>query len=127
MLIRCDSECLTFMNSWGTNWGDGGFFRVRDSTVLNETRFFDVYWNLDDLKQEEIQAYERQCIERAQNLSHTFSSIQDLLHECPKCNQNSYVKEFCGDLLEAKCPKCKQTFKPTTKGIMQSLYLRNVE
>jgi len=45
------------MNSWGQNWGDGGFFRVKDHTVLG-IKFFDIFWTEDDLKSSEIKAYE---------------------------------------------------------------------
>lgn len=125
VLTRCDPECLTFMNSWGDKFGDGGFFRVEDQNVLNDTKFFDVYWTLADLKPSEKQAYERKCTERAQQLSRTFPSIQELPYECPKCKQNSKVGEFLGHILEAKCPKCSQTFTPNNKEILQSLYTRN--
>ena len=122
VLIGCDPNCLTFMNSWGQGFADGGFFRVKDQSVLNDTKFYDVYWNLSDLKQSEIEAYERESAKRGKELSQTFPSVQDLSYKCPKCNQNSRVGEFSGHVLEAKCPKCHQKFKPTNKEIMQSLY-----
>ena len=126
VLIRCDPDCLTFMNSWGQNFADGGFFRVEDESVLNDTIFYDIYWTLKDLKPDEIKAYERECTKRGQELSQTFPSIQDLSYKCPICNQNSKVGEFSGHLLEAQCPKCCQKFKPTNSEIMHSLYSRNI-
>ena len=127
VLIRCDPKCLTFMNSWDTDWGDGGFFRVKDQTVLQNTTFFDVYWNEDELKPSEIQAYEKECTERAKELLHTFPSIQELRHKCPKCSQWSKVDEYFGHILEAKCPRCHEKFKPTNEEILQSLYNRNFQ
>ena len=38
MLAGCDPNCLTFMKSWGQEFADGGFFRVEDQSVLNETK-----------------------------------------------------------------------------------------
>ena len=39
VLIRCHPNCLVFMNSWGQKFADGGFFRVRDGTVLHDMEF----------------------------------------------------------------------------------------
>ena len=127
VLIRCDPECLTFMNSWGQDFADGGFFRVKDQTVLNDMRFFDVYWTLNDLTPGEKQAYEREGARRGQELLETFPSLQSLSYECPKCNQNSKLGEYSGHLLQAKCPKCHQKFQPTNEGILQSLYYSNMK
>lgn len=127
MLIRCDPKCLTFMNSWGQEFADGGFFRVKDQSALNETIFFDIYWTEDDLKPCEKEAYERKCTERAQELSRTFPSIQDLPHECPVCKKISKVGMFSGHVLEAECPECHQKFKPTYENILQSLYIRSFD
>ena len=125
VLTGCAPKCLTFMNSWGQEWADGGFFRVEDKNVLNNMKFYDVYWTLDDLKESEIKAYEREGIKRAQELLRVFPSVHDLSYECPKCNNESKVGEFSGHILEAKCPKCHQKFKPTNKDILQSLYSRS--
>ena len=122
VLIGCDANCLRFMNSWGQGFADGGFFRIEDQSVLNDTEFFDVYWTLNDLKSSEIKAYEREGIKRGKELLQTFPSVQDLSYKCPKCNKISRVGEFSGHVLEAECPKCHQKFKPTNKEIMQSLY-----
>lgn len=113
------------MNSWGQNFADGGFFRVKDSNVLNDMTFFDVYWTEQDLKPTEIQAYERECTERAKELLYTFPSLEDLPYECPKCNENTRVGDYLGHILEAECPKCHEKFTPTNKEIMQSLYSHN--
>jgi hypothetical protein len=50
VLVRCDAVSLTFMNSWGTKWADGGFFSISSESVLNDMKFYDVYWTLNDLK-----------------------------------------------------------------------------
>jgi len=123
VLMRCDPNCLTYMNSWGQNFADGGFFRVKDESVLNGTTFFDVYWTVNDLKPSEIKAYEREGTKRGQELLQAFPSIQDLSAKCPKCNRNSKVAEFTGHMLEANCPKCHRKFKPTNSQIIQSLYM----
>ena len=127
VLIRCDSKCLTFMNSWGTGWGDNGFFRIKDQSVLNDMKFYDVYWTLKDLKASEKQAYKEQGAERGRELLQTFPSLQDLFYKCPKCSDTSEVVQYSGNLIEAKCPKCHQKFKPTNRDILYSLYYRNMK
>lgn len=123
VLISCDPNCLTYMNSWGQDFADGGFFRVKEESVLNDTTFFDVYWTVNDLMPSEIEAYEREGTKRGQELLQTFPSIQDLPYKCPKCSRKSNVGEFSGHMLEAKCPKCHQKFKPTNAQMIQSLYM----
>ena len=112
MLTRCDPGCLTFMNSWGKEFADGGFFRVKDENVLNTTRFFDIYWDEKDLTQSEKAAYKRECTKRAKELSAEDPSIQELPYECPKCKRRSKVGYF--NVLEAKCPIC------TNKALLNS-------
>ncbi len=34
VLISCDARSLTFLNSWGHQWGNNGSFSVEDLTVL---------------------------------------------------------------------------------------------
>lgn len=127
VLMRCDPHCLTFMNSWGQNFADGGFFRVKDQAVLNETKFYDVYWTENDLKENEKEAYKRKCAERAKQLSDTFPSTKELPYECPKCHNKSKVKEYLGHVLEAQCPTCHEKFVPTNEAILQSLYSNSFE
>ena len=98
---------------------------MKDANVLNVTTFYDVYWTVKDLTPREIEAYEKEGIERAKELSQTFPSINDVFVECPNCKQYSRVGEFTGHLLDAKCPKCRKNFKPTNKDILDSLYSRN--
>ena len=124
MLIRCNRSCLTFMNSWGTGFADKGFFRVKDQHVLNDMRFFDVFWTLNDLKQCEKDAYEKQCTQRAKEILDRFPSIGDLSHVCPRCNRGSKVREFYGHILAVECPRCHHEFKPTNEALVKSLERR---
>ena len=123
VLVRCEPSCLKFMNSWGQKWGDGGFFRIQNSDVLHEMKFFDVFWKEDDLYPSEKEAFRRKGVNKAESISQTFSSLNELDYECPKCHHVSKVGAYSGNLLEAKCPKCKRLFKPDHEGVMQSLYI----
>ena len=124
VLTGCAPNHLTFMNSWGQNWADGGFFRVEDKNVLHNMKFYDMYWTEDDLKPSECEAFKREGTERGKELLQQFPSVKELPYKCHKCNRKSKVEEFSGHVLEAQCPKCHQKFKPTNKDILQSLYCR---
>jgi hypothetical protein len=56
VLLSANGRQLTFMNSWGKDWGDGGRFTIEDEKVL-PLRFLDVYWNESELLPEERQAW----------------------------------------------------------------------
>jgi len=123
VLMRCEPNCLMFMNSWGDEWGDRGFFRIKNAEVLPKMRFFDVYWEEYDLLPSEIQAFKQEGTDVAKNISQDLTSVYNLDYKCPKCDGISKVKDYIGDLLEAKCPICHMEFEPDHVGIMQSLYL----
>ena len=125
VLIRCHPNCLVFMNSWGQAFGDGGLFRVENEKVLHNMEFFDVYWDEDDLTPSEKVAVDKKGVDEWKKFLKKFKSIQDLPYVCPHCTEESKVDEFTGHHLEAKCPKCLQTFKPDGPGILESLYLRS--
>jgi hypothetical protein len=124
VLTTCHPDCLRFMNSWGPDFADGGFFRVKDQAVLDNTTFYDVYWNESDLTESEKKAYEENCAKKLKEYAHDLPSIQEVPYKCPKCEKTSNVAEFLGDISKAQCPECKQTFKPTNTEMLQSLYAR---
>ncbi|CAF0925126.1 unnamed protein product [Adineta steineri] len=122
VLIKCDPESLTFMNSWGTSFADKGFFKVRNQSVL-DLKFYDVYWTLNDLKSSEIAAYQSKTREIGERIARNLpQSVQTLPYECPKCHQCSPAVEFIGHLWEATCPKCNENFKPTSLGLILNSY-----
>ena len=47
-VILTSIESLVFMNSWGKEWADTGFFSIANSKVLS-CKFYDVYWTVNDL------------------------------------------------------------------------------
>lgn len=123
VLVRCEPYCLKFMNSWGQDRGDGGFFCVQNATVLPKMEFFDVYWDEDDLYPSEKEAFIWRGADEAKWISQTFSSLNELDYECPKCYWVSKVGDYTGTVLEAQCPLCRNLFKPDHEGVMQSLYI----
>ncbi len=49
MLVGYGKGYLRFMNSWGPQWAEGGFFKIADTNVL-KLSYFDVFWYVSDLK-----------------------------------------------------------------------------
>ena len=52
VLTHIGPNYLKFLNSWGKDFGDNGFFAVEPG-VLSESRYFDVFWEENDLSKEE--------------------------------------------------------------------------
>ena len=109
VLTSYNSKCLTFMNSWGQQWGDKGFFRVKNAEVL-QLEFFDVYWTLNDLSVGEKEYYEKYGSEVATKLMNSLKGLQKAEYACPECKQASLVTEFEGTLSKVRCPKCSREF-----------------
>ncbi len=104
-----NSKCLIFMNSWGQEWGDNGFFRVQNAEVL-QLEFFDVYWELIDLTEGEKEYYQKHGSEVAAKFMKSLKGLQNAKYTCPKCDQTSLVTEFEGTLSNVRCPKCSREF-----------------
>ena len=43
VLIGYNNCSLKFLNSWGTDFADNGFFSIENEFVLNQLRFYDIY------------------------------------------------------------------------------------
>ena len=111
VLTSYNSECLTFMNSWGDKFGDSGFFRVENAKVLGEQlEFFDVYWKLNELSEEEKERYRKSDSEAATKLFELLKGLKHAKYKCPGCGQESLVTEFSGTLSKVRCPKCPCEF-----------------
>ena len=86
ILARYDEKSLVFMNTWGSKWGDEGYFRVQNPSILENTRacerakvesfrvqnssilnckFYNVYWEINDLSDAE----KKQFKDRGLNLA----------------------------------------------------------
>jgi len=111
VLTSFNSECLRLLNSWGPKWADKGFFRVQNADVLG-LDFIDVFWEEDDLTEEEKAHYKNHGAEVAKNVLDLLPSLQRAEYTCPNndCKMTSPVVEFTGTLLCAKCPKCEHEF-----------------
>ncbi|CAH1793841.1 unnamed protein product [Owenia fusiformis] len=127
VLTSYNSECLRLMNSWGSDWADGGFFRVRNADILG-LDFIDVYWTLNDLKQSEIDAYERQGPSIASQLVSSLQGLQTAMYKCPVCSVESKVVDYKGKLLRVNCPRCNGWFNTNEAGddLALNMYLTSL-
>ncbi len=128
VLTSFNADCLRFMNSWGMQWGDQGFFRVHNHNVLNAS-YFDVYWTLNDLKRSEKDAYERQGPIIAASLMSRYKGLQMAKYSCPLCKEESLLTEFSGRVTKVRCPKCYREFNLTEAGaedLALTLYLSSL-
>ena len=127
VLTSYDAESLRLMNSYGKDFADGGFFRVQDADVLG-LKFVDVYWDLNDLREEEKKAYEKHGAEVARNLIESLKGLQEATYKCPKCHAESKVVEYSGHALNVKCPKCRRKFNPNKEDgdLALNLYLTSL-
>lgn len=120
VLTSFNSECFRFMNSWGDDWADMGFFKVQNSEVL-AFEFCDVFWTLNDLSQREIYFFENHGAEVADKIIKSLISLQKAKYECPLCTATSLVTAFSGSLNETVCPKCKGKFRSDESGNLLAL------
>ena len=112
VLTSFNSEYLRLLDSRGPDWADNGFIKVQNADVLG-FKFYDVYWEIEDLNEEEQTSFKELESKRAKWLIETLPSLQrdDYTVRCPRCQVDSPVKDFTGNLLQAKCLKCKKAFK----------------
>lgn len=124
VLISFSSRGLRLMNSWGSDWADGGFFTISNACVLG-LEFVDVFWKKQDLKASEIAAYDTYGAGIAQELISKLKGLQTAKYQCPMCKKHSDVIEFSGNSLETTCPKCECSFKVKEAGddLALNLYL----
>ena len=56
VLTHISKGYLKFLNSWGNDWGDNGYFKVENADVLG-IEFSEIYWDKSDLSPDEINSY----------------------------------------------------------------------
>jgi len=127
VLTSFDSECLRLMNSRGSDWADGGFFRVQNAAVLG-LKFYDIFWSEEDLLPSEKEAYSRYGADISAKLMKSLTSLQTATYKCPLCGVESKVSEFRGHLLKAQCPMCGGTFNANETGsdLALNIYLTSL-
>ncbi|KAF5964991.1 hypothetical protein FBULB1_12498 [Fusarium bulbicola] len=128
VLVSCDPKSLTFLNSWGSAWGDNGTFTIESPVVLGHKdeplRFYDVYWVEEELTDAERQAFDARVDEELRRHAEEHESIFELEYQCPRCSETSTLAGFRGSVRSALCPKCQGWFEPHPGSLVKALYLR---
>ncbi len=116
---------LRFMNSWGSDWADNGFFRVQ-SSVLHATTYYDIYWTESDLRPSERAAFKQRSEKVAADLIQRFQGLRKAKFRCPRCHRESLVTEFSGSTSKVCCPKCRRdinTRDESANDLVLAMYL----
>ncbi|KAJ0382800.1 hypothetical protein COL922a_011794 [Colletotrichum nupharicola] len=119
VLVDCRPNRLTFLNSWGKDWGNNGSFSIEDRTVLGldgyHMRFYDVYWLLADLIPMERQAHSSEIDAEVSRLAKQYPGIFDLKLRCPHCEADTPLSGFVSNadsIRLVQCVECLQTYTP---------------
>ena len=111
VLTSFTSKFLRLMNSWGTEWADGGFFKIENSETLRKMEFIKIYFDKNRLTTEERTYGATKAATYLKNLQGIKLSEQT----CPFCKLPSRVTEFKEVWFQTTCPKCYTAFTLDTK------------
>ena len=97
ILANFDSNHLRFMNSWGADWADGGFFKIQNAEVL-KMQFMRVYLDKNDLTDSEESYYKKEGAKNIANKLVTLKGLQNSTYQCSECKNWSCVNEYGGKM-----------------------------
>ena len=123
VFVRYGSNYLEFINSWGTGWNNGGFFRVGDLKFFENIHFYDVFWNISDLTEQDKKNWESRNQEFIKDNLYK-RNIFNYKIKCPNCKQISEAKNFKGNFYKAECPSCSFKFVPNIEQLAKTLYIK---
>ena len=114
VLTSFTSKFLRLMNSWGTEWGDGGFFKIKNSETLREMTFIKIYVDKKRLLTKERNYAALHGGKKAATFLKNLQGLKLSQHTCPSCKLSSRVSEFKGVMFHGRCPKCNEQFTLNT-------------
>ena len=123
VFVRYGSNYLEFINSWGKNWNNGGFFRVGDLRFFQNIHFYDIFWYITDLTEQDKKNWESRNQEVIKE-GLSYHNIFNYKIQCPNCKQISEASKFRGTFYKAICPLCNFAFVPSIEQLAKTLYLK---
>ena len=130
VLIDANISALEFLNSWGPQWGNNGRFRIENADVLtafddSPMTFYDVYWTLNDLTQNEKTNYERSIRATSEAIRRNdpdSSKYCALYFKCPHCHQLILDEKLSTSSKVCICTHCHLEFNPRDSILRRGLF-----
>lgn len=133
LLIETGDGFLKFLNSWSSNWANGGRFKIKDADVLTsynkkeKAKFYYIYYVENDLTDDEKDYYKNNIQYINDLISHySYLGSEDIINDikkykkytykCKKCNcqmrfQDLKIKIEKG-VYKMICQSCKEEIDP---------------
>ena len=91
-----NKDHITFLNSWGSNFGDNGTFKVKDLNVFRESIFYDIYYDEEDISEEEKNYYSKN-INYIANILNSYEglSTEKLINHYNNLLKQSFICTYC--------------------------------
>ena len=145
LLVDYQKDYLKFLNSWGSNFGDNGTFKVKNGNVLSPIPFFpiefyDIYYKDEDLTKEEKKYYSKNIDYIAEILEHFEGiSIEKFIKYYNDLSNEEFLCRICGSKIKinriktsienglhvVECQVCNYTSEPEGK-FRELLILKNL-
>ena len=125
ILISAKNGYLRFLNSWGEDFGDHGFFAIDNPDTLRNMSFYEVYIDEKDLTKNERNKHEKFKKELSVKYFNNLDNYNKLCEEkviCPYCGKNIKIKDFKGNFDTVQCPKCYKSYETKDEKIIQKLF-----